>query len=198
MATIKDLIAKYKDLQRDLLNKSKISERVTIVAVKAVEIEYKTRIFREGKDSSGGQIGDYSTKPLYINPKSQTLIGVKKSNIKPIGKKGQKQFKNGKPHKTAYLPSGYKELRQKTGRQSTKVDLNLSGSLLAAIQTGRRGKFVVLGYTNTNKFLVMQGNERRFNKKISNLSTKELNTFRRAATLELSRLVNETLKRVSK
>jgi len=84
MATIKDLIAKYKDLQRDLLNKSKISERVTIVAVKVVEVEYKTRIFREGKDSSGGQIGDYSTKPLYINPKSPTLIGVKKSNIKPI------------------------------------------------------------------------------------------------------------------
>ncbi len=198
MAKLKDLIAKYKDLQKDLSNKSKISERVTIVAAKAVEAKYKTRIFKDGKDSNGGLIGDYSTKPFYINPKSETLIGVKKGNIKPIGKNGQKQFKSGKPHKTSYLAGGYKELRQKTGRQSAKVDLNLSGSLLAAIQTGRRGQFVVLGYTSTKKFLVMQGNEKRFNKKIANLSTAELQTFRNSARGELLRLVNETIKRVGK
>ena len=198
MANIKDLIAKYKDLQRELINKTKISERVTIVAVKQVEAEYKTRIFNKGKATNDDFIGDYSTKPIYINPQSPILIGVKKSNIKPIGKGGQKQFLNGKPHKTAYLMGGYKELRQKTGRQSAKVDLNLSGSLLASIQTGRRGQFVVLGYINTKKFLVMQGNEKRFGKQISALSTSEKNTFNRAARVELAKLVNETLKRVRK
>ena len=198
MANIKDLIAKYKNLQKELTNKSKISERITIVAVKQVEAEYKTRIFNKGKATNGDLIGDYSTKPIYISPQSPNLIGVKKSNIKPIGKNGQNKFQNGKPHKTAYLANGYKELRQKTGRQSAKVDLNFSGSLFASIQTGRRGQFVVLGYTNTKKFLVMQGNEKRFKKQISALSNSEKTTFNRAARAELVKLVNETLKRVRK
>lgn len=194
MAKLKDLIAKYKDLSKELAQKAKLSETVTIVAVKAVEVFYKQRIFKDGKDSNGAQIGDYSVIPFYINPQSPNLLGVKKGGLKPIGKTGQTKFKNGNPHKTAYLANGYKELRQKTGRQSAKVDLNLSGSLSASIRTGRRGAFVVLGYTNAQKALVMQGNEKRFKKNISALSQKEQQTYRAAARAELERLVQQVLK----
>lgn len=194
MSNLKNLIAKYKSLSLDLKNKQKISESSTIVAAKATEAVFKKRIFVDGKDSNGGAIGDYSTQPFYINPKATTLLGVKKSGLKPVGKNGQKRFKNGNLHKTVYLTGGYKELRTKTGRQSAKVDLNLSGSLLASIQTGRRGQFVVLGYTSQKKFLIMQGNELRFNKQIDRLSQKELDVFRAAARLEVERMVAKILK----
>lgn len=194
MSKLKDLIVKYKSLSIDLKNKQKISESSTIVAAKATEAVFKKRIFVEGKDSNGALIGDYSVKPMYINPAAPSLLGVKKSGLKPVGKNGQKKFKNSNPHKTVYLATGYKELRTKTGRQSAKVDLNLSGSLSASIQTGRRGQFVVLGYTSQKKFLIMQGNEQRFNKQIDRLSQKELDTFRAAAKLELERMVAKILK----
>lgn len=188
---LNERLDKYKALARVLKDQAALNERVLTVAAKATEGVFKQRIFKEGKDANGALIGDYDTKPFYINPKSPSLVGVKKGNLKPIGKTGQKKFKDGTPHKTTYLPNGYKELREKTGRQSAKVDLNLSGASAASIQTGKRGNFVVLGFTNLKRALILEGNERRFGKRIFAISAKERQVFANAAADEIQKIVKQ-------
>jgi hypothetical protein len=94
-----------------------------------------TRIFIEGKNSSGGNIGQYnSTNPLYANPKKTAgaATGNKKVNVAGLlptkGKNGQHFFKNGKEHLTTYVPS-YKALRGRLGKVTSKVNLDFSGDL---------------------------------------------------------------------
>jgi len=89
------------------------------------------RIFEEGENAEGGNIGTYnSTNPLYINPNTSP------KKLAPKGKDGQTKFKNGKPHKTAYV-SSYKDYRSKIGRQVSKVDFILSGELRSDFSNGR-------------------------------------------------------------
>jgi hypothetical protein len=96
----------------------------------SVTAQMGERIFDEGKTTDSGEIGQYSTKPIYVNPEKLT---VKKSIGVKSGKTGEKVFKSGKkkgePHKTKYLEGGYKELRDKVGRQSSFVDLSFSNEL---------------------------------------------------------------------
>lgn len=89
------------------------------------------RIFDDGKKSDESPIGgQYSTKPIYVNPNTLT---VKKSIGALTGKSGSGTFKTGKKagekHKTKYLAGGYEELRDKVGRQTSFVDLRFSGEL---------------------------------------------------------------------
>lgn len=89
------------------------------------------RIFDDGKKSDESPIGgQYSTKPIYVNPNTLT---VKKSIGTLTGKSGSGTFKTGKKagekHKTKYLAGGYEELRDKVGRQTSFVDLRFSGEL---------------------------------------------------------------------
>jgi hypothetical protein len=94
------------------------------------------RIFDEGKKTDGSELTPgYSEKPIYINPDTLKKMSVP-GNIgvpmgKPKGKKkrGETVFKTGEAHKTKYLQGGYKELRNKIGRQTEHVDLKLSGEL---------------------------------------------------------------------
>lgn len=85
------------------------------------------RIFVEGKDSADSNIGKYSTKPFYLNPKNSP------KKFAPKGKTGQTKFKTGKKagqnHKTRYFADGYKGFRNLIGRQTKFVDLSLVGDL---------------------------------------------------------------------
>jgi len=91
------------------------------------------RIFSEGKNSAGtamkspnGGVYD-STTPLYVN--SKLIKGGSKLG-KPKGKTGKSQFKNGKPHKLNYVES-YKELKNKLGRRTDVVTLQLNYDLFS-------------------------------------------------------------------
>lgn len=91
------------------------------------------RIFDDGKKTDGSSIGQYSTKPIYVNPDVLKEMKVPGNIGVPMGKTGEIKFKTGKKkgerHKTKYLAGGYKELRNKLGRQTSYIDLTLSDEL---------------------------------------------------------------------
>lgn len=190
---IREYIELLQGLQNDLLRSDEVVNRIELVAFKALEAQYKRRIYVQGRDSQGKPIGRYSTTPFYVNP--QKLVGLPKGKFKPRGKTGKVKFKNGKPHKTRYLRNGYKELRETAGRQTKNVDLNLTGSMFASVAVGRKGKRLILGYTSAKSALIMDGQEKRFKKQIEALSVDELQRFRRALVLELQAIIRESLKK---
>lgn len=92
------------------------SERALKIAVFAVNELRVKRIFSDGKNSSGGQIGVYnSTKPVYIKPENAP-------------KKGNQIGKRGKPIESLYYPS-YKNFRKAMGRESEFVNVRLNNEL---------------------------------------------------------------------
>lgn len=125
--TFKEYIAK---LEKKLSNIKTFSDPLRVAAFDVTAIMGQ-RIFDEGKKTDGTEIGSkYSDKPLYINPNVLKEINVKATGLGvPRGKTGKTKFKNGEPHKTKYLAGGYEELREKVGRQTSFVDLRLSGEL---------------------------------------------------------------------
>lgn len=167
------------------------AERVSIAAAFAVIPEYKTRIFTDGLTTGGSPIGQYSTNPFYQNPNA--LIGVAASGITPEGKNGQKVFKNGKNHKTKYLSGGYSELRQKTGRQNSTVDLNFSGALERSVQVVEESGTAYIRYTNDFEAEKMTANERRFGVDISGVSDDERELGLRAAAIELREILDSII-----
>lgn len=177
---------------RFLSDSKRIQDRITLVAAKEVEADYKDRIFADGKDSKGAPIGRYSTKPFYAGGKQ--LRGLPKGKFRPEGKNGDKKFKNGKNHKTRYLKDGYKEFRERAGRQSGKVDLNLTGASQQTIQVGKKGEGIVLGFTNAKRLKILEGNEKRFRKNIFDLSSGEQTTFQIAADREMRFIISQILR----
>lgn len=153
---------------------------LALVAAKELEAVMKRRIFQDGKAQNGQQIGKYSTKPIYVNPNKpkKGLPKSKLSKLKPRGKdpKSGTRFKNGKPRKTHYLDKGYSGLRRVFGRQNSKVDLNLTGSLRLSIKTVSRRSAAAVVFTDAADQAKARGNERRFRKRIfsPSLSEKEL------------------------
>lgn len=74
------------------------------------------RIFSQGKDSTGGKIGSYSVKPIYISGDDAP---------RAVNHKG----KTGKKIKGGYYKGGYKQFRKQQGRESKFVNLRLTGEL---------------------------------------------------------------------
>jgi hypothetical protein len=167
------------------------AKRISQVAAIAVIADYQQRIFDDGLASDNTPIGQYSVNPFYINPNSDALAGVASSSIKPVGKTGQTVFKNGKPHKTKYLTRGYAELRENTGRQSAKVDLNFSGSLFISIKVKEVGNVSFVSYTNEELAGIMAAQERRFMKEISTPTEQEREVGLEAARDEFLAILEE-------
>lgn len=131
MMTPEEYIERYNRFVQDLV------ERDTPLAIAAQDTHAKqvTRIFVDGKNSSGDKIGNYdTTKPLYANPlitpgrkfKPQGKVGIF-SAVKKDSGTGDK-FKNGKDRKTKYF-SSYKDLKTVIGQESNFVNLEFSGDL---------------------------------------------------------------------
>jgi hypothetical protein len=177
------------EILSEVVNNDNTARRISQVAAIQVIAEYKQRIFLNGLDSSGSAIGQYSVNPFYINPLSLTTVSS--GGIKPEGKNGQTVFKNGNPHKTKYLTQGYAELRNLTGRQSDKVDLNFSGSLFQSIKVTESGTVSAITYTNDEMANIMEGNETRFSKDISTVSNEEREMGEIAARNELLAILEE-------
>lgn len=132
----------------NILNENKPFER----AVKNIVAKQAQRIFIDGLNSSGGIIGHYSTKAMYINPNTgatprKTNKGKSKFKLEglepTVGKYGEHIFtaatawhgvkgtKAGDPHRTTYLAGGYKELRNRIGRRIDRMNLTFTNSLLS-------------------------------------------------------------------
>jgi hypothetical protein len=192
-----------------VLRTDEVGDRVSIVALNRLAGLHKRRIFVDGKTTDGGKIGKYSTRPYYVNsnPKKQSRPSVQtsgllkpppkpvqllpKSRLKPLGKNKRSKFKNGKLKKTRYLPGGYKEFRDRVGRQSDKVDLNLTSATVGSLQIGRKGHRYIYGYTNRRAADIMRGNEKRFNKQIDKVSAAEISALSEAALKEWTTILTE-------
>jgi hypothetical protein len=96
------------------------------VAVRSIMAVQSGRIFIQGKNAEGGNIGEYVNKPVYISPDANK--GLPKFPLK--GKDGSTKFKNGKQHKTGYFQN-FHDFKKKVGRSKNlqTVDLFLTGNL---------------------------------------------------------------------
>lgn len=176
---------------REVINDDATARRISQVAAFRVIAEYKQRIFSDGLATDGDAIGQYSVNPFYINPNNPVLSGVASSGIKPVGKYGQTVFKNGKPHKTKYLANGYAQLREETGRQSSTVDLNFSGSLFGSIKVVEVSNVSFVSYTNPELAARMRWQELHFAKDIATVSDAEREAGEEAARDELLAILEE-------
>lgn len=191
---LKKYIAQLENLAALLGNEKEILNRCALPAAKEFEGVYKKRVFVMGLDTKGRKIGSYSTKAFYVGKASKSLIGLPKSKFTPQGKNGKSTFKNGRKKKTRYLKNGYKEFRERAGRQSKTVDLNLSGSLFTSMQIGIKGDKINFGFTDPKSVQKAIGNERRFRRVIFTPSQNELQVFAGAATREVQKLIKDILK----
>lgn len=142
--------------------------RIAALSTHAVN---KNRIFGEGGDADGGKIGSYSTEPTYISNRNSPV------KVRPVGKNGDTTFSDGTPHKSAYFHGGYKEYRSTIGRQTSTVDLRLSGQMESSYVVKAQGNIYVSGFLNPLDDLKADGNEERFEKEIFALSEKEADIF---------------------
>jgi hypothetical protein len=131
---------------------ARAKDRALILAINQLEADFKTRIFTEGRKPSGAAIGSYSTKETYVSiAGAQAKYGsqIKTSALTPKGKNGSGKFKNGNTKKSQYFDDGYAGFRAQVGRQTSKVDLNLTGNLQNQIVSGTSENGVALGYLDS-------------------------------------------------
>jgi hypothetical protein len=168
---------------------SKAIDQAVIPAANELLATIKNRIVQQGKNSQGAGIGQYDTTPAYYGPNAF----IKKTSFTPQGKTGEKVFKNGKPHKTEYIPSGYKGLRDKQGRPTDKMNMSYSGSTLLAYQMDRNGDSVVIGLTNKEASDIRKGQEKKRGKIFYAMQT-EMDDYSKNVTEESERITRELLK----
>lgn len=163
-----------KQVQEGTLRVIEVQQISIQTAMFELQADYLQRIFKDGQDSDGNKIGQYSTKPFYAGKGNSQ---VRSSSIKPVGKNGETKFKNGKQRKTQYLSGGYKEYRAIVGRQNTKVDLALTFALRGSIQVGIGTNGSTLSFNSDKELAKARGNEKRFNKTIFDASKVEIDTL---------------------
>jgi hypothetical protein len=170
------------------INPERLKANITAIVKKVLEAQSKAvttamfdlqadmirRVFDAGVDSQGVEIGKYSTKPMYYSVTKKNSQ-IRSSSLKGKGKfSNSPKFANGNKRKSQYFPGGYSEFRSTVGRQNSKVDLRLTGSLLRSIQVGVGSNKVSLGFNNDIQFEKAKGNEQRFNKTIFAPSISEI------------------------
>jgi hypothetical protein len=206
--SLADFSRRVAAIQQLLKNQQRIINEVMVAAGRIMWAEFVQRIFVLGQDASGAGIGSYSRKAAYFDPKETTASGVRKPRIglpqtrvakgkrvpalSPVGKKGDTVFKNGKPHKTAYLKDGYAGLRKAYGRQNSYVDLNLTGTLFLSVQLATTSKGILLFFASQSQAEKAAGNEKRFGKIIFRLRPQEEDIFR----TEVQRILNLLVRKI--
>ena len=150
----------------------------------------KNRIHEQGKAADGGDIGIYSTSPIYVGKKA-----VGGGSIKPVGKYGETIFKSGEkkgqPHKTEYFPEGYKGYKTKIGRNQTgKVNLSLSGQLNQQTTVIPNNKDWGIGWEDSEKYKRAKALEKKYGKVIWGFTDRELEILSEVANAEAQRIIN--------
>lgn len=171
-----EYITKLRTKLRELEQNNKPLAR----AVATVHAEQMERVFVKGQATTGS-IGSYnSTKPLYVNPKTAPR------NFPTKGKTGKTKFDNGKSHKTGFFTS-YKSFRASQGRQTSFVDLKLSGQLqrdMSNSLTRLNPSVWVTGTKNKANSKKAEGAEAKYGN-IFNLSKTEKEDFKEVLRDEL-------------
>lgn len=186
------------ELRRLSTETSGILQSASLVAANDVLPVYKKRIFLTGRARTGGKIGKYSTKASYVSiARAKRKFGsqVNTGKLKPRGKNSKSpKFKNGKRRKSRYLPTGYANLRKDVGRQSSYVDLYMTGELERSIQVGKNGNDTVMGFLKDKEYEKAENLEEHFGKPIFNMSEKEIDRALDKAEAEFDKFFNKLFK----
>lgn len=162
-------------------------------AVQTTHTLRMTRIFDKGQTSSGAQIGQYSTKPIYVN--------AKKYGFSFAGQ-GKNQARRSKtaPRVTKYFAEGYKGFRQFVKRPVAFINLGLTYDMRFDLSNSRSLNRVGLPDKispseyqerfkrphNAEKF---SGLEKRFGD-IGDFQNKEREEFKRVLQFEMTRFLS--------
>jgi hypothetical protein len=174
------------------------NKRIQLVALKDFEGRYKQRIFNKGLGSNGRNIGKYSTKDILIGKTSFPIRSVGQKLFaanKKLKKDDDNKFKwvTLKGRRLAVLPGGYKKIRELSGRQTSKVDLEFTSDLRNGIQIGNNGNDLVFGFIEDLQRLKAEGNEGRFNKPIFSASKSEEKGVEKAVVREIDKLISKLI-----
>lgn len=148
------------------LNKMIVSDRAGLAAVNSVLAQQKKRIFQQGKDSSNGKIGSYSTEPISISKKNQA---------RQTGK--------------TYFKGGYRQYKSLIGKGANTVNLRNTDQMMMDLGTTvvSKGKYGI-GFSNQFNADKAEWNEERYDKKIFETTTQEDNTFARVYEFEINKI----------
>lgn len=164
------------------------------LAILDMEADMKQRIFLDGERKDGTQIGKYSTRPTYISIEgARGAFGsqiptskLKARGAKTKGKKATFRIVNEDGERVAVLrrsmffPGGYEEFRRLMGRDTSKVNLKLTGDMAGSIASGTERSVSTIAFTNEGARKKAEGNEEHF--------TGGTGTIFRAASVEIDRL----------
>lgn len=148
------------------LNKMIVSDRAGLAAVNSVLDQQKKRIFQQGKDSSNGKIGSYSTEPISISKKNQA---------RQTGK--------------TYFKGGYRQYKSLIGKGANTVNLRNTDQMMMDLGTTvvAKGKYGI-GFSNQFNADKAEWNEERYDKKIFETTTQEDNTFAKVYEFEVNKI----------
>ncbi len=156
--------------------------------------QMKNRIQERGQNSNEGQLGKYSTKPLYATRNQFFNAGAFRATGKPstLRSKPQKIFtkdipkganvlggsvrKSDNSKKTMYLPFGYKQLRDIQGLQTSYIDLTYSGKTMQDFQAAEIPEGMDIGFTSVRSAVVMDKIEHHFGR-VSTPSANEMQAY---------------------
>lgn len=157
------------------------------------------RIFRQGLNSSGDEIGQYSTKDIWVNP-AKTATKNQKGFSPLKGKTGNTEFKSNpsRKRKTSYF-EGWKGLRAAQGLKTDKVNLNFTGDMFFDFARPDSPALERVDKLSTDEYaslfsrpfnaLKAEGNEDHFGGAIFKLSQKERQEFYSTCDFELKRFL---------
>jgi hypothetical protein len=119
------------------------------------------RVNNEGLDVNMKNIGSYSTRPIYVNPKNSPVKFTPKTKVK-------------KNPVTRYFGGGYREFRGFIGRPNEKVTVDLSHKLRNEwrIFFMRTGNYTI-GFQSEYGKEVSRGNEAHFKTTIWGITSQD-------------------------
>lgn len=197
--TAKQFVEKLEKKIRDLDERNVPLE----IAVRTVTALQTVRIFQEGKNSAGGNIGTYSTTPRIISPrfapKKFQADDFQPFNTAQRAKTGKKGY-YGK-----FFSQGYKQFRAEQGRESAFVNLRLTNDLqsdFANVSMAVTANAVPQPSpikVNTHTYKMTLKRAENIEKKDSleekygpvfNLTRAEVETFKRVQSFELRKILS--------
>ena len=150
---IDDQITKLLQKLQDASPASQVGSQIVRTVAFTHMAEMRERIQQKGQSADGGDIGTYSTTPIYVA--IDQMVGRK---LQPAGKnfngKRRKVFARGKkagqPHTSRYFDRGYEGYKTEIGRNMLgKVNLTLSGQLMNQMRIFPTSKGWGTGWTNS-------------------------------------------------
>lgn len=150
----------------DRINRVVRSDKPMRAALSTVLAIHKRRIFQQGKDASGNQIGKYSTKPISI-PLSRQARNT-----------GRTRFKGG-----------YDEYKRAIGKNPGFVNLRDKDQMQMDYGLIVSGDNFGFGFQNSFNYQKSQWAEEKYDKEIFAPSDQELNVLADTLKFEVERML---------